>query len=80
MAHDVHDLIQLYDANIHSQIDDPSNPDLCSCGCPPTGRCVWQQFFDVLVENHEDYGTPYPPDLFTIQGGREHTREESRAL
>lgn len=65
MAHDVHSLVQFYDVNLHSQI--MTSPDRMSCGCGVNQLCRWESFFDLVVANKNSVGTPYTPDLFTLQ-------------
>lgn len=69
VAHDVHDLIQFYDVNIHSQKTDPdhTSPDLCTCQCDRKHLCAWKKFFDVVIGDPSSYGTPYLPDVFALQ-------------
>jgi hypothetical protein len=70
MAHDVHDFIQLYDVNLHSQNSNATYNELHDCGCP-TGvngsECYWRKFFDIVVADHDDLGTPYTPDILVLQ-------------
>lgn len=70
MAHNVHDFVQFYDVNLHSQraeVDRQTNPALFSCQCDRMQFCQWQNFFNLVFTNPGAAYTPYRPDLFAIQ-------------